>query len=68
LSGNTENAGHGLKMVRNTTEEKEEDMIMMMMKMVRVVKMVKNQSLLQCWKHDNRSATKSPDRITVGVS
>jgi hypothetical protein len=61
LSGNTGNAGHGLKMVRNTIEEEEEeeDMIMMMLRMVRVmmmmmmivvVKMFKNQSLLQCWK------------------
>jgi hypothetical protein len=80
LSGNTGNAGHGLKMVRNTIEEeeeeeeKEEEMIMMMMRMVRVmmmmmmmvvVKMFKNQSLLQCWKPDNHSATNSPDRITV---
>jgi len=46
LSGYTENAGHGLKMVRNTIEEeeeekeKEEDMMMM----------VKNKTLLQCWK------------------
>jgi len=41
LSGNTGNAGHGLKMVRNTEEE--EDMMMMMM-------MVKNKTLFQCWK------------------
>ena len=56
LSGNTGNAGHGLKMGRNTIEEDYEMMVM-----------VKNKTLFQCWKHDNRSATNSPYRITVSI-
>jgi hypothetical protein len=57
LSGNTGNAGHGLKVVRNTIEEEEEEeeeedvmMMMMMVVVVVVVKMVKNKTLLHCWK------------------